>query len=94
MRDEGTGEILAIYGANIGIARELVIVPGKIKNVDGEVVVVLVSIDIKKVEFGIGANVGNEEFHLPYILSSGKIIAFGERVEVFLGGEKDVAISG
>ena len=94
MRDKGPGEILAIYGANIGVARELIIVPGEIKNVDGEVVVVLVSIDIKKVKFGLGANVCNEEFNFPYILSSGKIVALGERVVVFLGGKKDVAISG
>ena len=92
MRDKGSGEILAIYGANVGIARELVIVPGEIKNVDSEIVVVLVLVNIKKVKFGIRANVGNEEFNLPYVLSSGEIVAFGKRIVVFLGGEEDVAV--
>ena len=92
MRDKRSGEILAIYGANVGITGELVIVPGEIKNVDSEIVVVLVLVNIKKVELGIRANVGNEEFNFPYVLSSGEIVAFGKRIVVFLGGEEDVAV--
>ena len=94
VRDQGTGEILPIRGADVGRAGERVVVPWEIENVGCEVVVVLVPIDVEKVEFGFGSNVGDQEFDLSDILSSGKVIASGQDVIVILIREEDIAVEG